>query len=155
AMTGAAMKEVAAAAPDWAQPFNPFRFNAIEQAGNALGVVANFGSRGVIAEDEFYKIRAFRASLWEQAYVNSSREFAPGSAEWKTAFQKFINTPPDDAVKIAKEHAAYITMNSQLSESIQGLGKFFHNPAIRPFVPFFNVAANTMAVTFESLPMIE
>lgn len=119
---------------------------------NAMGVVLTTGTRGMMSTDEAFRVLGFRAAMAEQAVETAFQSGARyGTPEFIAAHRAAKDAPTDEMIKIAKEHAAYITLTNSLGGATGGLGTFLRHPLVRPFVPFFSVTANLTAQNLEQL----
>lgn len=132
-------------------------------AWNAIGVVANTVSRGLIASDEFFKVLNYRQELYALAWRQAVEQGLSGEKSLEEVAQDaeaFITNPPPGAKAIALGGANERTFTRPLEDlgALGRLGAGVQNmadyaPILRLFVPFVRTPVNITQYNFERFPL--
>ena len=113
---------------------------------NAVGQVATAGrvpTRLLVAEDTFFKVIAYRGSLYEQAY-RAARQRGKQGADAGTFIADFLHNPPEQAIEEARDTAKYITLQQELEGAPKHLQQVMRNRYMRWIVPFYKTPTNAL-----------
>jgi len=133
-------------------------------AVNAFGAMTRVPGRFLMAEDEFFKGIASRASLYEQAQMRAHEIYEKTletggtveEAQQAAALERanIINDPPEEIKMQAEQSARELTFQSELKGWLgQAQGAMSH-PIAKLFVPFFRTPANIMKSTLQRSPVM-
>jgi hypothetical protein len=123
-----------------------------------LGTVNRLPGRFLIAEDEFFKTVAYRASLNESAMreaqsvyfraLENGRTQADAARESSQAFADFVNNPPQALMSEATDAANRLTFQAELPPLLKKADTIANFPMLKFEIPFFRTPAN---ITIEML----
>lgn len=153
----------------WRTGESQFGATKVEQAAapgevNAMATQTGFGRsldylsrflpvRGMVAEDEFFKVVGYRAEVAGLAVRQAYREGLKGDA-YKARVADLISNPPEDIRLEAADAALYRTFNHRLGAAGTGLMKWRENlPGAWLIVPFMRTPANIFKYAMERTPL--
>ena len=113
---------------------------------DAVGQLATAGrvpTRLLVAEDTFFKVIAYRGSLYEQAY-RAARERGKQGDDAGTFIADYLHNPPEQAVEEAKDTAKYITLQQELVGYPKNMQQAMRNRYMRWIVPFYKTPMNAL-----------
>ncbi len=129
---------------------------------NALGTYYRMGGRFLLAEDEFFKLMGYRASLRQLAYQRGFDVYDQAIAAGKTAEEalsdqtrtiaNIMENPPLDLVETARDAAREMTFQGDLGPVMGRLQSLMSHPLLKLWVPFFKTPTNVVAETFKRTP---
>lgn len=125
--------------------------NAVYHGINVLGASLGAGSRAMLAGDEWWKVINYRAEIQRLGIATAERQGLKGQAlsNFMTAY---LQNPPAEDVKAARDYAHYVTYTSPLSGTLANISKLGHSTLMTPFTPFFDTLANVGKYELEWIP---
>ena len=130
---------------------------------DGVGVYFRLSGRALVAEDEFFKVIAMRASIAKQAYRKSiiayddalkgglSKEDA--MLKSKTVYAETFTNPPIDVFEAGAKEAKELTFQGDLDGFFGSLAPTMNHPIAKLLVPFYKTPVNIFTEVFDrSLP---
>lgn len=122
---------------------------------DVMGTVLTAGRaplRALQAEDAFFKVVAYRGSLYEQAYRSARAEGLKGE-EMSKHIADFVFHPPEEAIEIAQDHARYVTLQTEMQGNWKTIQKGLNNKYLKWLVPFYKTPTNAVLYVAERSPV--
>jgi hypothetical protein len=134
-------------------------------AVNTLGTAVRMSGRFLLAEDEFFKGIAYRASVKKQALSRSLALYDEMMLGGKTAEEanaaaaaehaRILNDPPDTVMETAGEAARELTFQGDLDGWLGSAQGAMSHPAVKIFgVPFFRTPTNVVKEVGARSPLV-
>ncbi len=121
---------------------------------DAIGTIYRIPLKLLMAEDEFFKVFAYRMKLNALAYRNAVNRGLEGK-ELADEIIRLRNNPPPSLKIEATDTAAYLTFTKPLGEAGQKFTEFVDAaPILRITFPFIRTPVNLAKYTFERLPIL-
>jgi hypothetical protein len=130
---------------------------------NFLGTIQRMAGRFLIAEDEFFRVVAYRQELaaltireGDKAYFASK---AAGDAEdvarlkGASVSASFANNPPESLMKDAMTHAKTSTFQTEMTGYLATAEKFSNLPVVKIVIPFFRTPTNITIEVLKRTPL--
>ena len=139
---------------------NAFSAEALELSGMWGHFISGVGSiltagrvplRALQAEDSFFKVAAYRGSLYESAY-RSGRELELKGDALSAHIAQHVFEPPKDSMKVAQDFAEYVTLQTPMAGSAKKWQNAFRGRYARWIVPFFKTPTNGIMYVGERSP---
>ena len=140
------------------KPDNPFA-----KAIDLLGTYNRLPGRFMMAEDEFFKLMAYRAELRalsqreaDFVYFNALENGATkdvAQTQMQTVFSDFLANPPKKLLDAADEAAKTLTFQKDLPDFLSSVESFANNPLMKFYIPFFRTPANITIETLKRTPL--
>ncbi len=122
--------------------------------GGKVGTVINLPSRGLVAEDAFFKSINYSADLYARAYRLAAKEGLKGK-EFANKMAELISNPTDELVQGAKKIADYRVFQKEPGEVIKALLNLRNKIPGRLgsyLLPFLQTPSNLFKYGFERTP---
>jgi len=126
---------------------------------DALGVYFRMSGRALVAEDEFFKVIAMRASIAKQAYRKSIIAYddallggmnkTDAMEKAKAVYAETFNNPPADVFEAAAKEAKELTFQGDLDGFFGSLAPTMNHPIAKLFVPFYKTPVNIFTEVFD------
>lgn len=137
--------------------------NPIGKAVDFLGTVNRLPGRFLIAEDEFFKTVAYRASLNEGAMREAQAVYfralengatkADAQRQSTQAFADFVANPPSALQADAMDAAKRMTFQQELPDFLKKAETVANFPLLKFEIPFFRTPANLTIETLRRTPL--
>lgn len=138
--------------------------NYASLALNVVGTYARMSGRFMLAEDEFFKAIAYRASVKKQALHRQYSyydELIEGGTDPETAkrlsateYQNILDAPPESVMNNARDAAKELTFQGDLDGFAGDMQGFMSHPAVKLFgVAFFKTPMNVIGAVKERSPL--
>jgi len=132
---------------------------------NTLGTAVRMSGRFLLAEDEFFKGIAYRASVKKQALSRSLALYDEMMLGGKTAEEanaaaaaehaRILNDPPQTVMETAGEAARELTFQGDLDGFMSNAQGVMSHPAVKIFgVPFFKTPTNVVKEVGARSPLV-
>jgi hypothetical protein len=143
-----------------AETFNLDKTGLPGRGMDLLGEFFRLPSRVLLAQDEAFKLLAYRVELRGQAIEQLLHEVRAGSipkndkAAWGRRYQAILNDPPATVKEKAESFASYVTFTNELGEGGQMLQQGIQKvPGLRWAIPFFRTPTNIFFAALERTPL--
>jgi hypothetical protein len=124
---------------------------------DALGSTYGLTTNALTAEDNFYKVLAYRGETHAQAFRQARQELAQGLIDEKgipDRMAELISSPPENIRLAAHDQALYQTFNQSPGWFGQMLLKAKHNSLFAHIlIPFARTTSNLQRASFERTPL--
>lgn len=137
--------------------------NPIGKAVDFLGTVNRLPGRFLIAEDEFFKTVAYRATLNESAMREAQSVYFRALENGATkpdaqrqsaqAFADFVSNPPQALQTEAIDAAKRMTFQKELPDVLKKAETIANFPLLKFEIPFFRTPANLTIETLRRTPL--
>jgi hypothetical protein len=135
----------------------------VGKAVDFLGTVNRLPGRFLIAEDEFFKTVAYRATLNESAMREAQSVYfralengatkADAQRQSTQAFSDFVSNPPQALQTEAIEASKRMTFQKELPEILKKAETIANFPLLKFEIPFFRTPANLTIETLRRTPL--
>lgn len=135
----------------------------VGMAVDFLGTVNRLPGRFLIAEDEFFKTVAYRATLNESAMREAQSVYfralengataADARLQSTQAFADFVSNPPKALQTEAMDAAARMTFQKELPDFLKKAETIANFPMLKFEIPFFRTPANLTIETLRRTPL--